>query len=68
MTTLGIIAGGGDLPIAVADSARQSGREVFIVALTGCADEGVNRFAHDWSGIGEVGKPETATNNEHCEG
>ncbi len=56
MTALGIIAGGGDLPVAVAQSAAESGREVFIVALKGSAGEGVSRFPHEWSAIGEVGR------------
>jgi DUF1009 family protein len=56
MTALGIIAGGGDLPIAVAESAQEAGRAVFIVALRGMADDTVARFPHEWAGIGEVGK------------
>jgi DUF1009 family protein len=56
MTALGIIAGGGDLPIAVAESAQEAGRAVFVVALRGCADDVVARFPHEWAGIGEVGK------------
>ncbi|HKD21131.1 MAG TPA: UDP-2,3-diacylglucosamine diphosphatase LpxI [Rhizomicrobium sp.] len=56
MTALGIIAGGGDLPIAVAESAQEAGRAVFVVALRGMADDTVARFPHDWAGIGEVGK------------
>lgn len=56
MTALGIIAGGGELPIAVADSVMESGRSVFIIALQGSADNAVARFPHEWAGIGEVGK------------
>lgn len=56
MTALGIIAGGGDLPIAVAESAQEAGRAVFVVALRGSADDAVARFPHEWAGIGEVGK------------
>jgi DUF1009 family protein len=56
MTALGIIAGGGDLPVAVAESAVDAGRPVFVVALRGSADEGIARFPHEWAGIGEVGK------------
>ena len=56
MTALGIIAGGGELPVAVAQSATEAGRSVFIVALTGSADSGITRFTHEWCGIGEVGK------------
>jgi DUF1009 family protein len=54
--TLGIIAGGGELPLAVADAVRAAGRSVFILALKGSADEGVSRFDHEWNGIGEVGR------------
>ncbi|MDE2012058.1 MAG: UDP-2,3-diacylglucosamine diphosphatase LpxI [Alphaproteobacteria bacterium] len=53
---LGIIAGGGDLPIAVAEAAAAAGRAVFILALKGSADEGVARFAHEWNTLGEVGR------------
>jgi UDP-2,3-diacylglucosamine hydrolase len=56
MTALGIIAGGGDLPVAIAESAIETGRPVFVVALRGSADEGIARFPHEWAGIGEVGK------------
>lgn len=56
MTALGIIAGGGELPLAVAESARSEGRAVFIVALKGSAGDEVARFPHDWVGLGEVGK------------
>ena len=56
MTALGIIAGGGELPIAVAESAADAGRPVFVVALRGSADEAIERFPHEWAGIGEVGK------------
>ncbi len=56
MTALGIVAGGGDLPVAVAESASKTGRAVFIVALQGLADEAVTRFQHEWAAIGEVGK------------
>ena len=53
---LGIIAGGGELPLAVAEAAQAAGRAVFLVALKGCADDGVSRFAHEWVSLGEVGK------------
>jgi DUF1009 family protein len=56
VTALGIIAGGGDLPVAVAESAVASGRPVFIVAIRGSADESITRFPHDWTAIGEAGR------------
>jgi Uncharacterized protein conserved in bacteria len=56
MSALGLIAGGGDLPKAIAESAREAGREVFVVALAGSAGDWVEGFAHEWCGLGEVGK------------
>jgi UDP-2,3-diacylglucosamine hydrolase len=55
--TLGIITGGGELPGAIAQSARVQGREVFLLALEGSAAESeVAAFPHGWAGIGELGK------------
>ena len=56
MSPLGLIAGGGDLPKAIAQSVREAGREVFVVALLGSAEDWVQDFAHDTASIGEVGK------------
>jgi DUF1009 family protein len=41
---LGIIAGGGELPRAIAESARNAGRSVFVLALTGITDEWARGF------------------------
>ena len=55
--TLGIIAGGGELPAAIAESARAAGRDVFVFALQGMAvAQDVNPFPHAWGSLGEVGK------------
>ena len=54
---LGILAGGGNLPRAVAQSARQAGRAVFVVALRGSASEDwPGSFPHAWVSLGEIGK------------
>lgn len=54
---LGLIAGGGDLPPAVAGSVRQSGRAVFVVAITGSAtDPWVADFPHVMLSPGEPGR------------
>ncbi|HEX3811154.1 MAG TPA: UDP-2,3-diacylglucosamine diphosphatase LpxI [Rhizomicrobium sp.] len=66
MPALGIIAGGGDLPIAVAESAISAGREIFIVALLGSADEQVTRFPHGWSSLGEVNKTFGLLRDNNC--
>lgn len=65
-TPLGIVAGGGDLPLAVADAARAAGRDVFIVGLTGSADARIEAFAHVWAGLGEAGKTIKALKAAGC--
>ena len=52
---IGIIAGGGSLPVAVAEAARASGYSPFIIGLTGNASTGIERFPHAYAGIGQVG-------------
>ena len=54
---LGIIAGGGDLPRAVAQSARDGGRDVFVVGLKGSVTEDwLGAFPHASVFLGEPGK------------
>ena len=52
---LGIIAGGGGLPLEVAAAATRGGRAVHIVALDGFAGPGVARFPHSRASLGQVG-------------
>src|ERR1700754_1617956 len=57
VTALGLIAGGGELPRAVAQSARDAGRQVFVVALVGSAtDDWVKGFPHEYLSPGEPGR------------
>ncbi len=67
MTALGIIAGGGELPLAVAEDAAAGGRAVFVAALAGSADRGVERFPHVWVSPGEVGRIFAAFREHGCE-
>lgn len=54
---LGLIAGGGELPRAVADSVRASGRGVFVVAIAGSAVEPwISDFPHAVLSPGEPGR------------
>jgi hypothetical protein len=53
---LAIIAGGGVLPISIAEAALASGLDVHILGIRGEADEAIARFSHDWLKWGEVGK------------
>ena len=54
---LGIIAGGGALPIAIAQAARDSGRNVFLLGISGMAEEAdLDPFPHAIAASGELGK------------
>ena len=64
--SLGIIAGGGDLPRAVAESARESGGSIFVVALEGSAQDWVKAFPHVWVGLGQTGKAFRALKDAGC--
>ena len=55
-SALGVIAGGGELPRAIAESARATGRKVFVLALRGSSDNWVSDFSHEWVALGETGK------------
>ena len=55
-SALGIIAGGGELPRAIAESAREAGRDVFVLALRGSSEDWVSNFSHEWVALGETGK------------
>jgi DUF1009 family protein len=65
MGTLGIIAGGGELPVAIAESVRDSGREVFVLALAG-ADDALASFPREDVGIGELGKSFALLKKHDC--
>lgn len=57
MTPLGLIAGGGELPRAVAQAVKASGREVFVVALVGSVTEDwINAYRHEFLSPGEPGR------------
>lgn len=52
---LGILAGGGGLPIEIAAAASGRGRAVHIVAIDGFAAPGVTAFPHSRVNLGQVG-------------
>jgi hypothetical protein len=56
MSALGIIAGGGELPLAIAESASRAGRPVYLAALLGSADPEIAHYPHDWVSVGEAGR------------
>jgi DUF1009 family protein len=54
--TLGIIAGGGAVPVTVAAAAAAAGRPVCVFAIRGEADAAVEAFRHHWIRWGEIGR------------
>ncbi len=56
MNRIGILAGGGRLPLMVAESAAARGANVHIVAIKGEADPEVARFPHTWVNWGQIGR------------
>jgi len=57
VTALGLIAGGGELPRAVAQAVRAAGRAVFVVPLVGSVSEDwVKDFPHEFLSPGEPGR------------
>ncbi|MBP9878328.1 MAG: UDP-2,3-diacylglucosamine diphosphatase LpxI [Alphaproteobacteria bacterium] len=53
---LGIIAGGGSLPFALAEAAEQQGQDLFIIALKGSAEQALCAGrSHFWASVGKTG-------------
>jgi UDP-2,3-diacylglucosamine hydrolase len=63
---LGIIAGSGDLPRAIAASARGMGRAVFVLALAGMTDDWVRDYPHETVALGELGRAMRAFKSHGC--
>jgi UDP-2,3-diacylglucosamine hydrolase len=53
---VGILAGGGRLPLTIAESVIERGGSVHIVAIEGEADPAIARFPHTWVNWGQVGR------------
>lgn len=66
MTGLGILAGGGTLPIAIAESLIARGRDVHIVGIKGEADASIERFSHTWVAWGQIGAILGAFSAHNC--
>lgn len=55
-STLGIIAGGGSVPVVVARAAEAVGRPVVLFGIVGEADLDIEAFHHHWLRWGEIGR------------
>lgn len=63
---LGLIAGGGDLPLAIAARCEAEGRSLFVVRLTSFADPHLVRYPGIDAGMAEIGKVLTALKAAGC--
>lgn len=54
--TLGIIAGGGAVPLTVAAAAEAAGRPLCVFAISGEADRAIEAYRHHWIHWGEIGR------------
>ncbi len=53
---IGILAGGGRLPLTIAESVIERGGSIHIVAIEGEADPSIARYPHTWVNWGHVGR------------
>ena len=53
--SLGLIAGGGDLPVAVASHCQAEGRGVYVIRLAGFADPALDPWPGDTFGMAQIG-------------
>jgi hypothetical protein len=67
MKKLGLIAGGGSLPVEIAEHCLRSGRPLFVIRLKGFAGDGLDRFAGAEVGLAELGKCIKALKRAGCE-
>ena len=63
---LGILAGGGTLPIEVAEAVARSGRKLHIVGIEGEADAAIAGYSHTWVNWGGIGAMVGALRDNGC--
>lgn len=65
--SIGIICGGGSFPGAVAEAVTRQGRRPVMFAIKGWADpKTVERYAHHWMTLGQLGRLTRLAAAEHC--
>ena len=67
MVKLGLIAGGGGLPLEIAQHCERSGRPLFVVRLKGFAGSDLEPYAGATVGIAEIGKCLKALRRAGCQ-
>ena len=63
---IGIVAGSGSLPAAIAHEAKAAGHDPFILGITGNADSSIERFPHAYVHIGQIGRLLGTLRREGC--
>src|ERR1700689_2084248 len=64
---VGVIAGGGAMPFAVADSLRARGFDPVVFGLRGvCDPAAAERFRHHWIAVGQYGRARKLFRAENC--
>ncbi|MCI5048657.1 MAG: UDP-2,3-diacylglucosamine diphosphatase LpxI [Aquisalinus sp.] len=66
-TRLGIIAGGGQLPVKLAQTCRAAGKPYYIIRLKSYADDTLSDFGGEECGIAELGKIIRVLKKEECD-
>lgn len=66
MNKLGLIAGGGGLPVEIAQHCERSGRPLFVIRLKGFAGTGLTPYAGAEVGLAEIGKCMKALKRAGC--
>jgi DUF1009 family protein len=67
MSRLGLIAGGGGLPLALAEHCREAGRPYFVIRLRGFAEPPLDVHPGDTAGIAEIGRIVKLARDAGCE-
>ncbi len=67
MSRLGLIAGGGALPLSVAARCEAEGRPLFVVRLAGFADPHLARYPGIDAGMAEIGRTLSALKKAGCD-
>jgi DUF1009 family protein len=64
---VGVIAGGGAMPFAVAESLKARGLDPILFAIKGvCDPEAAKRFRHHWITVGQYGRAKKLFREENC--
>ena len=64
---IGIVAGAGALPVALAEAALARGLQPFIIGLAGNASSDIERFPHAYAGLGQIGRTLRTLRREGCQ-